>query len=300
MKSLTFLLATALILIAVFVFSGDGGKDLLPPGGGEVLATVSASINPFQAPRLSAKAIYVFDLSAGEVLFSNHADAQLPLASLAKLITATIALDLADDFEERVYISPEALTPEGESGLILDDSWKVYDLAAFGLIASSNDAAEALALFAQEKSGLDFAQLVQDFTRKLNLNQTYLLNPTGLDVSMTAAGAYGSARDIAAVLEYALKNYPSVFNKTTLAETTFESLNGRQYKVRNTNPRIAEWPLILLSKTGFTDLAGGNLALIFEAGPARPIISVVLGSTLEGRFSDTALIMETVFNHLIN
>ncbi|MBI3020309.1 MAG: hypothetical protein HYY60_03235, partial [Parcubacteria group bacterium] len=35
-----------------------------------------------------------------------------------------------------------------------------------------------------------------------------------------------------------------------------------------------------------TDLAGGNLAIIFEAGPMYPVVVVVLGSSVEGRFDD--------------
>jgi D-alanyl-D-alanine carboxypeptidase len=45
-------------------------------------------------------------------------------------------------------------------------------------------------------------------------------------------------------------------------------------------------PSLIASKTGFTDLAGGNLAVIFDAGFEYPIIVVVLGSSQTGRFTD--------------
>jgi D-alanyl-D-alanine carboxypeptidase len=41
-----------------------------------------------------------------------------------------------------------------------------------------------------------------------------------------------------------------------------------------------------MGKTGFTDLAGGNLAIVFDVGLAHPVVAVVLGSSEEGRFSD--------------
>ncbi|MCX6789964.1 MAG: hypothetical protein NTV60_00350, partial [Candidatus Kaiserbacteria bacterium] len=51
----------------------------------------------------------------------------------------------------------------------------------------------------------------------------------------------------------------------------------------------------LLSKTGYTELAGGNLALVFDAGIEHPIAVVVLGSSKEARFTDgTALINATL------
>ena len=43
---------------------------------------------------------------------------------------------------------------------------------------------------------------------------------------------------------------------------------------------------MLASKTGFTDLAGGNLAVAFNAGLLRPVVVVVLGSTRDEREED--------------
>ena len=63
--------------------------------------------------------------------------------------------------------------------------------------------------------------------------------------------------------------------------------NGRGgIDARNTNQETGKFPLLIASKTGYTDLAGGNLALAFDAGFNRPIIIVVLGSSYEGRFAD--------------
>lgn len=42
----------------------------------------------------------------------------------------------------------------------------------------------------------------------------------------------------------------------------------------------------MASKTGLTDLAGGNLAIAFDAGLGHPIVVVVLGSTEDGRLTD--------------
>ena len=41
-----------------------------------------------------------------------------------------------------------------------------------------------------------------------------------------------------------------------------------------------------MGKTGYTDLAGGNLAVVFDVGPVHPVIAVVLHSTQLGRFDD--------------
>ena len=54
----------------------------------------------------------------------------------------------------------------------------------------------------------------------------------------------------------------------------------------NTNTEITKLPQVLASKTGFTDLAGGNLAVVVDVGLNHPVVIVVLGSSKEGRFSD--------------
>ena len=55
---------------------------------------------------------------------------------------------------------------------------------------------------------------------------------------------------------------------------------------------------MILSKTGDTDLAGGNLAVAYDAGINEPIIIVVLGSTQEGRFADVATLASSTAAYL--
>jgi D-alanyl-D-alanine carboxypeptidase len=121
---------------------------------------------------------------------------------------------------------------------------------------------------------------------ELNLNQTYFLNETGLDVSKETAGAFGSANDVVKIIKYALKTNQDLFEATTNNLTI------------NSNPYASTTTLLIASKTGLTDLAGGNLAIVFDAGFNHPIISVVLGSTEEGRFTDTQKLINAIFKYL--
>ena len=54
---------------------------------------------------------------------------------------------------------------------------------------------------------------------------------------------------------------------------------------------------LLLSKTGYTDLAGGNLALVFDAGIRHPVAVVVLGSSKEARFTDGIALVNAALAH---
>jgi D-alanyl-D-alanine carboxypeptidase len=55
---------------------------------------------------------------------------------------------------------------------------------------------------------------------------------------------------------------------------------------------------LIASKTGYTDLAGGNLAVAFDAGVNRPIVIAVLGSSREERFSDVEKLASAVLLEL--
>jgi D-alanyl-D-alanine carboxypeptidase len=75
--------------------------------------------------------------------------------------------------------------------------------------------------------------------------------------------------------------------------------NGEnRFSARNTNRETGKFPLLLASKTGYTDLAGGNLALAFDAGFNHPIVVVVLGSSYDGRFADAEKLVWSTLEYL--
>ena len=117
--------------------------------------------------------------------------------------------------------------------------------------------------------------------QELNLSQTYFLNPTGLDMSEHLAGSYGSAKDVADLISYIFRNYPSITEITQ-----YDSVNVNSRNFSNTNKLVNKLSRLLSGKTGFSDLAGGNLAVITDIGFNRPVAIVVLGSSREGRFDD--------------
>jgi D-alanyl-D-alanine carboxypeptidase len=75
------------------------------------------------------------------------------------------------------------------------------------------------------------------------------------------------------------------------------SEQGIPHTFANTNQDVEHIPNLLLSKTGFTDLAGGNLVVVYDAGINHPVAIVVLGSTEEGRFTDVKTLLNATFAH---
>lgn len=232
---------------------------------------------------LSAKAAIVYDLVTGEVLYEHNAQAQLPLASLTKMLTIYAAFNVLA--EKKIPITEHSLAQEGDSGFSEGQSFNFTELAKLAMVGSSNDAAEAIADFA-ERSSVRGGTLLAGVASTLGLSQTYVINGTGLDQNAALSGGYGSAYDIAVLAGAFLQTIPEVARATTKAQITSTSLEGRSYTLKNTNPHAESIPGLLLSKTGFTDLAGGNLAIVYDAGMYHPIAIVVLGSTRDDRFLD--------------
>jgi len=116
-------------------------------------------------------------------------------------------------------------------------------------------------------------------------------------VNTAIAGSYGSARDIARLAGALAARAPDIALATTYPEARATSADGTIYRVKNTDPIVGEVPRLLLSKTGYTSLAGGNLALVFDAAIGHPIAVVVLGSSKGSRFTDGMALVTAALTH---
>ena len=271
-----------------------------------VSLSVRPEVNPFANLGLSAISAYVWDVKNQNTLFAYNADAPLPLASLTKAMMAVTAIDLIPPFTT-IVIDPEHLKEEGDSGLYGYERWKLEDLLKFSLVVSSNDGARAVASVAgsiylgtsTESLGREgFIAKMNEKAKTWNLTQTHFVNENGLDIDEENGGAYGSARDMAIMFERILKEYPQVFEATSNTEIVVRSLSNIVHTGKNTNTKVAEIPVLLASKTGFTDLSGGNLVIAFSPDVNHPIIISVLGSTYEGRFDDVMDLIKATLRFL--
>lgn len=264
------------------------------------------SKDPFADLSLSARAAAVYDLESGEMLFAKNANTQLPLASLTKLMTAMVAADLLAS-NSSITITTSDLAPEGDSGFLVGERWSFKNLIDFTLITSSNDGARALAsaaAAAQLDAPRDLSQSPKKFVDAMNqkaseigMTQTFFVNETGLDANESLSGSYGSARDVAVMLSYAIQHYPELLAATQDLHQTISS-DVAAHPADNTNQFVNAIPFLIASKTGYTDLAGGNLAVAFDADLNRPLAVVVLGSTQEGRFTDILALVEAAQEYI--
>lgn len=234
---------------------------------------------------LEAKAAVIYDPQTGRILYQKNANQPLPLASLTKLMTAQTVLSLRDPHTP-VTVTAADVSTEGDSGLRAGQTLSLDELLSYGLVSSSNDAVAAAAA----SLGPDYLDQMNTEAATLGLTKTYFLNPTGLDQSTTTAGAYGSAYDVARLAAAFFLNHPHYFEKTARANTL--NIEDSNLAATATAEPLFDIPGLIGGKTGYTDLAGGNLVVAFDLEIGYPVVAAVLGSGHEGRFEDIRTLIE--------
>ncbi|HOH89603.1 MAG TPA: serine hydrolase, partial [Bacillota bacterium] len=169
------------------------------------MAAVIAALSGFFAVQAlqetSARAAVVMDVNSNRILYSKNMDEKLAMASTTKIMTALVAIE-SGRLDEKVTISKRASYMEGSSIYLREgEVHTVSDLLYAIMLRSGNDAATAVA----EHIGGSvegFAEMMNKKAREIGASNTRFANPHGLD----AEGHYTTARDLALITSYALKN----------------------------------------------------------------------------------------------
>jgi D-alanyl-D-alanine carboxypeptidase (penicillin-binding protein 5/6) len=301
--SLSLLLIPIVVIFGLYFYSETSQKQITTTTPLETKEQASNSraiktiSNPFDDINLTAKSAIVVDINSGDVLYSKNPDIPLPLASINKVMTALVAY-LESDPNQRVVIDHWALMKDGEDFFVPGENFNLKELVDFMLVKSSNDGAAAIASAINVSNGDTlFVQKMNQTANEIGMKNTFFLNETGLDQDPTTAGSFGTSRDIATLFEFVLKNYPDILKPTKELNVTAVSNIGIAHNATNTNIAIPEIDNLIASKTGFTDLAGGNLAVIVDPALNRPVAIVVLGSTFDGRFDDVIKLSDSLVEY---
>jgi D-alanyl-D-alanine carboxypeptidase len=99
-------------------------------------------------------------------------------------------------------------------------------------------------------------------------------------------------------LEHIILHNPELLMATKEISRTFRSIDNYEYLVKNTNDIATQIPGLMISKTGYTSMAGGNLTVVFDPELGRPIIVTVLGSTRDDRFTDVMALVDATMEHI--
>jgi poly-gamma-glutamate synthesis protein (capsule biosynthesis protein) len=222
-----------------------------------------------EEPKLSAKAFLVGDLDTGEVILSKNQDKKYPIASVTKLMTGAITHLIMSE-KDMVTINKEALSTYGKNGeLKLGEKIKASDLVYPLLLESSNDAAEALALFFEREN---FLTKMNSLAEKLKMENTFYEDPSGLSPNNLS-----TVSDIFKLTGYIKHKQPEILeitNKKTYSNLNHTWLNISQFLRKDGYAG---------GKSGYTDMAKQTVVSVFSLplgeNTNRPIAIVLLQST---------------------
>ncbi len=218
------------------------------------------------------------DQGEEKIFLSLNENDRLPIASITKLMTALVIVDNYD-LKAPVTVSQKAVNREGNGHIFVGERILVKDLLNTMLIRSNNDAAYALA----ELIGFDaFVDLMNIYANKIGMEDTYYVNPTGLEPdNPEGIKNYSTAKDIVKLAKYILDNHPEIFEITS----------DREFVSDNTNKLLARYDNIVGGKTGWSPAASGCLMIVLKEDD-NYYINVVLGA------NDRFLEMSKIINIL--
>jgi serine-type D-Ala-D-Ala carboxypeptidase (penicillin-binding protein 5/6) len=238
---------------------------------------------------ITSQSAVLMDKDSGRILFERHAHVKRPMASITKIMTAILALEMGN-LEDVVTVSPLAAVVEGSSIWLEAGEIKTLEELVYGLmLRSGNDAAYAIA---EHIGGSveNFALLMTQRARQLGAYNTRFQNPHGLHDD----NHYSTAYDMAVLARHALGI--EKFRKIIATEEVIISWPGHEWAriLRNQNRLLELYPGGDGIKTGWTTPAGR----CFVGSATRDgwqLISVVLNAP--SMWEDAMLLLDYGFMH---
>lgn len=224
----------------------------------------------------------IVDNQTGHILDGRGASQKRQIASITKLATALVILDMVElkklGLAEWVTIPAGAVEVGGvnPAGLAPGDQVSVRDLLYCCLLASDNIAAMALAQHAGSRlpnpQGLspisNFVAHMNALARELQMRRTLFLNPTGLDSAQEGTLPHSTAADVARLTRYAYSDadLPYYVAQPTREIQILREGQPLPVTITNTNSLLGEMGIDGV-KTGRTARAGDCIVLSSERKP---------------------------------
>lgn len=223
----------------------------------------------------NAAAYAVVDYDTGTILAGKKTDTILPIASLTKVMTAVVALDLATP--DTLFTATKTVLHTIPTHIAIEPGEKITltELLNASLLTSANDAVHVI------KEGIDiqygekvFIKAMNEKAKILGLQNTHFTNPQGFD----SPRHYSTVEDMAILTHYALTNYPLILE---IVKKDYELLPENQYhkefSLINWNGLIDVYPGAFGVKIGNTGDAGKTTIVAAER-EEKKLIALVLGA----------------------
>jgi D-alanyl-D-alanine endopeptidase (penicillin-binding protein 7) len=234
-------------------------------------------------PDVRAAAAIIYNPETNQVLWEENSQAQRSIASITKMMTAVVFMEINPDLTQPVTVARSDVFQASTTRLRANDHVTVDDLMHLLLIASDNAAARALARISPFGSE-GFVGRMNEKAVELGLNSTHYADPSGL-LSDNVSSAYDMARLIAHVSSD--DRIASIMRTT---EYTIYTRSNRPITFHSTNHLLGRSDVdVLAGKTGFITAAGYCLATLLRLPSSNQQVAVVV----LGARSNASRFMET-------
>lgn len=210
---------------------------------------------PLNVSAISARNMIAMDMDSNRVLYEKNIHDEHLIASITKIMTATIALELGD-LESEVTATDTILKAFGSAIYIeVGETLKLKDLLYGLMLRSGNDAA---LLIAEHVGGSvdDFVSLMNQKAKELGMNHTNFINPHGLE-NNKGEGNTSTAYDMALLTSYAMQN--KEYQKIVSTKNYVAKSDKKSYSWVNKNKLLNTYEYTTGGKTGFTEKARRTL-----------------------------------------
>jgi D-alanyl-D-alanine carboxypeptidase len=223
----------------------------------------------------SAAGYAVVDLDTGEVIAAKVGSTPLPIASITKVMTAVVALDLAASNEMFTVSEHAASIEPTKIGVIPGQKMTLDELLNGLMLVSGNDTAEVIREGIDTKYGeAIFIDAMNAKAKFLGLKNSSFANPQGFDDPKN----YSSVEDLAVLTHYALTNYPEL---AAIARRDYHYVhadnNHKQFDMYNWNGLLGVYPEAHGLKIGNTGDAGKTTIVTAKRG-GKTLAAIVLGA----------------------
>ncbi|MBP0492967.1 D-alanyl-D-alanine carboxypeptidase family protein [Pararoseomonas indoligenes] len=239
--------------------------------------------------------VLIIDADTGATLLEKAADERMTPSSMSKLMTAYIVFDLLKQgrlkMDQELPVSERAWRMGGSKMFVqLNTSVKVDDLLHGVIIQSGNDACVVLA---EGISGSEtqFAELMNDYAKRLGLSGSNFRNATGWpdpEHKMTC-------RDLASLAAHIINDFPDYFPIYSQRSFKWNDINQE-----NRNPLLGRVAGADGMKTGHTEEAGYGLVGTVKRGERRLILVINGLPSMASRREEAERLMEWGFREFEN
>lgn len=261
----------------------------------------------------TAQAVMVFERNTGTVIYSYNPDTQLSPGTLAKIVTAIVAIEntelndivtCSNGIQSKVPASASIVKLKSEEQLTVEEL--LYCL----ILQGANDAAVALA---EHVAGTteNFRAMMNDWVKRIGCTGTEFGNISGLETAVS----YTTARDMAKILVEALKNetFCAIFAADAYSVPETNKFEARELKSTNylkeptTVPKYNDLRVTGGYGSYVSENSGASIAFSAKSN-GLDIVCVILGATRRyydngwqveyyGNFDEAIELIEYVFNN---